>query len=268
MAPKTGAFVPDRDRSKPVKPTILLLSLPLALAAPPAAAQGSGDRDPTALAALDRMGAALRLRQAINVHADVTAEDALTTGEKLQYAGTVDIVARRPSAMKLAMRMGASERTLYFDGTTLTMAAPELHYYASVAAPGTIAEMLRMADERYGIEVPLADLFAWGTDPSSAAKLTSAFAAGSEQINGQTCDHYAIRQPGVDWQVWIRQGENALPCKLVITTRADASLPQYTAVYRWSDEPPPESGYAYDPPADAKAIAMHTLDRSKLQPGR
>ena len=251
-----------------MKTALLLLGLPLALAAPPAAAQGSGDRDPRALAALERMGAALRSHQAINVHADVTAEDALNTGEKLQYSGTVDIVARRPGAMRLTMRMGASERTLYYDGKTLTMAAPELNYYASVDAPPTIIEMLRMADERYGIEVPLADLFAWGSDPSAAAKLTSAFPAGSEQINGKTCDHYAMRQPGADWQVWIARGDDALPCKLVITTRADPSLPQYSATYRWSDQPPPEGGYTYSPPPEAKAIAMHALDRSKLQPGR
>ena len=253
---------------KTMKIQLLLLGVAFALTGPPAVAQGSGDRDPRALAALERMGAALRARQTVNVHADVTAEDALNTGEKLQYSGVVDIVARRPNAMKLSMRMGTSERTLYYDGKTLTMAAPELQYYASVAAPGTIAEMLRMADERYGIEVPLADLFAWGTDPRAAEKLTSAFPAGSERINGHSCDHYAMRQPGVDWQVWIRQGDNALPCKLVITTRADPSLPQYSATYRWSDEPPPEAGYTYDPPAEAKAIAMHALDRSKLQPGR
>lgn len=251
-----------------MKTALLLLSLPLALAAPPAVAQGSGDRDPQALAALERMGAALRSHQAINVHADVTAEDALNTGEKLQYSGTVDIVARRPNAMKLTMRMGSSERTLYYDGKTLTMVAPEMHYYASVAAPPTIREMLQMADERYGIEVPLADLFAWGSDPAGAAKLTSAFPAGSEKINGQTCDHYAMRQPGADWQVWIARGDDALPCKLVITTRADPSLPQYSATYRWSDEPPPDAGYTYSPPPEARAIAMHALDPSKLQPGR
>ena len=251
-----------------MKIALLILSLPLTLAAPPVVAQGSGDLDPRALAALERMGAALRSHQAINVHADVTAEDALNTGEKLQYSGTVDIVARRPNAMKLTMRMGASERTLYYDGKTLTMAAPEMNYYASVAAPPTIREMLQMADERYGIEVPLADLFAWGSDPAAAAKLTSAFPAGSEQINGRTCDHYAMRQPGADWQVWISRGDDALPCKLVITTRADPSLPQYSATYRWSDQPPPEAGYTYSPPPEAKAIAMHALDRSKLQPGR
>ena len=247
---------------------VRLALIPLALLAAPAATQGSGDRSPAALAALERMGAALRSHQHVNVHADVTAEDALNTGEKLQYAGTVDIVARRPNAMKLTMRMGSSERVLFYDGKTLTVTVPELNYYASVAAPGTIVEMLRMADERYGLEMPLADLFAWGSDPAMAAMLTSAFPAGTDVIGGQTCDHFAMRQPGVDWQVWIRRGSDALPCKLVITTRADPSLPQYTAVYRWSDQPPPEDGYTYTPGPDAKAIAMHSLDRSKLQPGR
>jgi hypothetical protein len=247
---------------------ISLALIPLTLLAAPTGAQGSGDKSPAALAALDRMGASLRARQNVNVHADVTAEDALNTGEKLQYAGTVDIVARRPNAMKLTMRMGSSERVLFYDGKTLTVTVPELNYYASVAAPGTIIEMLRMADERYGMEMPLADLFAWGSDPSLAAKLTSAFPAGTDTIGGQTCDHFAMRQPGVDWQVWIRRGNDALPCKLVITTRADPSLPQYTAVYRWSDEPPPQGGYTFNPGPDSKAIAMHSLDRSKLQPGR
>ena len=247
---------------------ISLALIPLALLATPAGAQGSGDRSPAALAALDRMGASLRARQNVNVHADVTAEDALNTGEKLQYAGTVDIVARRPNAMKLTMRMGSSHRVLFYDGKALTVTVPDQNYYATIAAPGTIAEMLRMADERYGLEMPLADLFAWGTDTTLAGKLTSAFAAGTDVIAGQTCDHYAMRQAGVDWQVWIRRGDEALPCKLVITTRADPSLPQYTAVYRWSDEAPPESGYIFSPGPESKAIAMHSLDRSKLQPGR
>jgi len=247
---------------------ISLALIPLALIAAPVGAQGSGDRSPAALAALDRMGASLRARQNVNVHADVTAEDALNTGEKLQYAGTVDIVARRPNAMKLTMRMGSSHRGLFYDGKALTVSVPDQNYYATIAAPGTIAEMLRMADERYGLEMPLADLFAWGTDPTLAGKLTSAFAAGTDVIAGQTCDHFAMRQAGVDWQVWIRRGDEALPCKLVITTRADPSLPQYTAVYRWSEETPPESGYTFSPGPESKAIAMHSLDRSKLQPGR
>src|SRR5688572_6595172 len=97
------------------------LVISFALAATPAAAQSPGAatsplRDAGALAALDRMGAALRSHQNVNVHADVTAEDVLTSGQKLQYGGTVDIVARRPDRMRMTTKMGTAERVLYFDG--------------------------------------------------------------------------------------------------------------------------------------------------------
>ena len=206
--------------------------------AAPAAAQDP--REPAALAALDRMGAALRSHQNVNVHADVTAEDVLTSGQKLQYGGTVDIVARRPDRIRMTQKMGKAERVLYFDGKNLTVASPKLGYYATAQSPGTIREMLTIAEDRYGMEVPLADLFDWGSNPSMAAKLTSAMYAGEETIGGQMCEHYAMRQQGLDWQVWIRKGQDALPCKLVLTKMSDPAMPQFSAVYSWSDQPPPE----------------------------
>ena len=234
------------------------LLIPLAIAAAPAAAQDA--RDPAAVAALERMGAALRSHQTVNVHSDVLVEDVLTSGQKLQYGGTVDIVARRPDRIRMTHKMGTSERVLYFDGKNLTVASPKLGYYATAQSPGTIKEMLTIAEDRYGMEVPLADLFDWGSKPSMAEGLTSAIAAGEEAIGGQMCEHYAMRQQGLDWQVWIRKGDNALPCKLVLTKMSDPAMPQFSAVYSWSDQPPADSeAYSYTPPAGAKPIGLGEL---------
>jgi hypothetical protein len=246
------------------------LALPLALAASASTAQSSASslKEPAAMAALDRMGAALAKKMEVNVHADVTAEDVLTSGQKLQYGGTVDIVARRPNQMRLSFKMGSAERILYFDGTTLTMSAPSLGFYASTAAPGTIGNMLKMAEEKYGLEVPLADLFMWSADPKLAAKVTSAISAGTEQIGGFNCEHYAARQDGVDWQIWIREGENALPCKLVITMTSDPAMPQFSSVYTWSDDPPPGAeAYAFVPPAGANPIVFGALKTNAASKG-
>ena len=235
-----------------------ILLAPIALSPAPAAAQDQ--REPTALAALDRMGAALRAQQSVNVHSEVTAEDVLTSGQKLQYGGTVDIVAQRPNRIRMTHKMGTSERVLYFDGQNLTVASPGLGYYATAQSPGTIKDMLALAEDRYGLEVPLADLFAWGSDPGMAAKLTSAISAGEETIGGQMCEHYAMRQQGLDWQVWIRKGDNALPCKLVLTKMSDPAMPQFSAVYSWSDQPPADGeAYTYTPPAGAKLIGLGEL---------
>ena len=115
-----------------------------------------------------------------------------------------------------------------------------------------------MAQDKYKIEVPLADLLMW--DAQSAAQVTSAISAGTDSIGGFNCDHYAMRQPGVDWQVWIRQGADALPCKVVITQTGDPAMPQFSAVYDWKSEPPPgPAAFSFAPPQGYGPMALGTI---------
>ncbi|HEY4079029.1 MAG TPA: DUF2092 domain-containing protein, partial [Rhizomicrobium sp.] len=65
--------------------------LPAAMSLPAhaqAAAQASSDVDADAMAALDRMGTALRSHKSFVVRSDVTKEEVLDDGQKLQYGGT------------------------------------------------------------------------------------------------------------------------------------------------------------------------------------
>jgi hypothetical protein len=216
--------------------------------------------DPDALAALEKMGAALRARNTFVMNADVTTEDVLDSGEKLQFAGTLEVQARRPDRFRLSAVSDLRDRQIYYDGKSVTVHAPKLGVYASFAAPATIAQTLQIARERYDIELPLADLFTWGTDVSAAAKLTSGFLVRPETIGGRSCNHYAFRQENVDWQIWIATAEPALPCKLVITNTEDDSRPQYTAVLRWSFPPTvAENVFAFAAPASSAKIVIVDL---------
>src|SRR5262245_15991952 len=78
---------------------------------PPAPA-AAPDVNPDALAALARMGAALRSKNVFAMKADVTKEEVLGSGEKLQFAGTLDISARRPDRFRMAMASDAQERQI------------------------------------------------------------------------------------------------------------------------------------------------------------
>jgi hypothetical protein len=225
----------------------------------PAQNPGAG-KDPDAIAALDRMGSALRKLQNFALHADVTRDEVLTTGQKLQFVGTVEIKARRPDGLRMDIKSDETERTFYYDGKNATLVSPRIGYYATFAAPPTIAETLKIASDRYGIETPMADLFAWGSDPAAVAKVQSAFMVGTETIRGQACDHYAMRQEGSDWEVWIRQGADALPCKLVITTTDDPSMPEFSAVYDWNPQQSfAASDFTFSPPANARKIAFGVI---------
>lgn len=223
--------------------------------APPA--QAANARDPITMAALNRMGAALRKLEKISAHVDITAEDVLISDQKLQYGGTAQILADRPAKLRMMLAVGQGQRQLYYDGKKVTLYAPQQNVYGVFPAPPTIHEMLKVAADKYDLEIPLADMFTWGQDPGLEARVIEAFPVGEENIGGQACEHHAVRQDLVDWQIWIRKGENALPCKLVITNTADPAMPQYTAVYRWDPAPTIDpAAFAFKAPQGANQIVF------------
>src|SRR6185295_7579263 len=96
-----------------------------------------------------------------------------------------------------------------------------------------------------------------GGPQSKDSTITSAMVIGPSQVGGVTCGHYAFRQPGLDWQIWIQQGDYPLPRKLVLTTLTDEARPQHTAVYTWNATPSfNDAAFTFDPPSDAQKIVF------------
>ena len=72
-----------------------------------------------------------------------------------------------------------------------------------------------------------------------------------------TCEQYAFRQEGLDWQLWMQQGDYPLPRRLVITTLTDEARPQYSSVLTWNLAPSfNEEAFKFDPPKDAQKIVL------------
>jgi hypothetical protein len=80
--------------------------------------------DADALAALSKMGEALRALNAFTLTADVTTEQVLDSGQKLQYSGDLKIEAQRPSGFKIYMALDHREREIYYDGSRSPCSRP------------------------------------------------------------------------------------------------------------------------------------------------
>jgi len=213
--------------------------------------------NPGAIEALKSMGAYLHTLKSFTVHADSTTDEVLESGQKVQFAGTVDLRARLPDRLRMDVKSDRKQRELYYNGKTVTQFAPRIKYYGSVAAPGTVRETLTAAATKYDLNVPLADLFYWGTDQAGIADIKSAIYIGPSQVGGLECDHYAFRQEGVDWQLWIRSGKTPLPCKLVVTTLDLPSQPQVATTLRWDlKSPVDDKAFNFVPPKGAQKIEI------------
>ncbi|RYZ41924.1 MAG: DUF2092 domain-containing protein [Myxococcaceae bacterium] len=213
--------------------------------------------EPQAVAALERMGTFLREQRTFEVTARTTTDEILDNGQKIQFSGTADIRARRPDRLRVDSASDLKQRQYFYDGKRFTVNGPGSGFYASFDAPPTLAKTLEAAEQRYGVELPLVDLFHWGTDKASVRKLQSALYVGPATVEGVATDQYAFRQGDVDWQVWIEKGDRPVPRKLVITSVQEPSQPQHVALLDWNLKPSfDETVFDFNPPKDAHRIAF------------
>ena len=216
---------------------------------------------PEAINALTKMGGFLRTLKTFAVRADTTIDEVLDTGQKVQLDSTVDLRVRRPDRLRADVSSARMQRQFFYDGKRLTLYGARVKYYATVPTPPTIQETVRVAEQKYGLVFPLADLFHWGTDEARSGDITGAIVVGPSRIGGVECDQYAFREEAVDWQIWIEKGKTPLPRKLVITTRQEEGQPQYVAVLRWDLAPKlDDQTFMFVPPKDARRIVFRTTE--------
>jgi hypothetical protein len=231
------------------------------LNAQPASAPGSAPAanpvDPAAVQSLKDMGAYLQTLKRFQVSTDLTAERVLADGQKLQHTAAAEMQVERPNKLRVTMRSSRSERELIYDGKVVTLYTPAQKYYSSVSFTDPLGELVSRLKEKYEVELPLYDMFVWGTPAATFDQIDSAMNAGQDFIGDDLCDHYAFRQGLFDWQIWITAGSKPLPRKLVITSRADDARPQSVSLIEWNLKPTfAESVFKFTPPKGAKAIEI------------
>jgi len=220
--------------------TILMLGLlAISAASPPVMAQPAPTNavDPASIQALRDMGAYLQTLKRFRVSTELTGERVLADGQKLSHTATADIDVERPNKLRALMHSARSERQIFYDGSTVTLFSPAQKYYSTVEFTGSLGELINRLRERFGVEVPLSDVFLWGTPAAPLDKIESAMNAGQDYVGEELCDHYAFRQANADWQIWIATGSRPLPRKVVITNRTDEARPQSTSLIDWNLKP-------------------------------
>jgi hypothetical protein len=246
-----------------VKTILVLGLLALSVAAPGAQAQPAGAApaanavDPASIQALKDMGAYLQTLQRFRVVNELTGERVIADGQKLQHTAWAAMDVQRPNKVHIVMRSPRTERAIIYDGKTVTLYTPAQKYYSTVAFNGNLGALIDRLEERYGVQLPLQDLFRFGTPAAPLDTIESAMNAGQDFVGRDVCDHYAFRQGTLDWQLWIKTGSTPLPRKLVITNRADEAHPQSISLIDWQVQPAfKDAIFTFTPPKGATKIEL------------
>jgi hypothetical protein len=75
-------------------------------------------------------------------------------------------------------------------------------------------------------------------------------------IAGKPADHLAARTADIDFQIWLAQGEQPLPLRVVLTYKKEVGQPQFRAnLNDWNLAPKiDEAALAFSPPAGAETV--------------
>lgn len=220
-----------------------------------APAEAADDIQPKVIEEMERMATFLRGLDQYRLTAHTTHDDVLAGDLKVEINSAVSYLVRMPNRMRLDMRSDQQARVYYYNGSTVTQYAPDLGFYSVFEAAPTIQETIELANQKYDVHIPLADLFLWGTEKSNIDSLSIAYFVGESRINGQTCNHFAFRTEGVDFQVWIAKRGDPLPCRLVLDAASDPVRPHYAATLTWNLDPLiVDSLFSFAPPAGVTEI--------------
>lgn len=218
--------------------------------------------DAEALAAMGKMATYLRTLQSFQIVAATQRDEVDIFGQLLTFGGQTTYKVKSPSAFVIDVVEDHKARQYIYDGTSLTVFAPRMGYYAKFAAPPTTQQTLEAAYLQYGIVVPLDDLFTWSAGETSHKNLSAANVVGPAKIAGQDTMQYAFRQPGIDWQIWITSGDKPLPVQLVIVASNDPARPRSRATLTWDTAQPfAADTFVFTPPANAQQISIRSVAR-------
>src|SRR5262249_54848694 len=158
-------------------------------------------------------------------------DDVLPTGQKVQYAAAEDIAVRRPSRVYTEYQGDLGAKQFWYDGKSVTMYDTGANVWATTPVPAKIDAALDDLMKKHGFSPPLSDLLY--SDPYAILKPHAQFGLymGTSDVDGTRCHHLAFVDKEIDWQLWVEDGTEVVPCKMLITYKSLPGSPQFQATF-------------------------------------
>ena len=226
------------------------------------------DIEQKALDLLDDMSSYLALAKTMTFSVK-TMVDASVKGQLLNFFTNSHVTVKQPNKLKVLTKSDSKPNEFYFNGKTMITYSPRDKLYAVMDAPATLDELFPFAMEKAGVHTTFSDILT--SDPYSylTADLISAFWAGQSHIEGILCDHIALKEKGLEYQIWIAAGDKPLPIMMTMTYTDLPEKPRFILHYsNWKlDVPVAKDAFLFKKPAGAGKIAYQPVKAADIDGG-
>jgi hypothetical protein len=184
------------------------------------------------------------------------------SGQKIEFGEVRKLTLVRPDRLHIEVERSDGEKSsVIFNGKDLTVYTAKNNFYSTVSKPGNVDQVIQYAVDDLKIRVPLATMLLSTLSSELDNLVVSADYVETTTITDVPCDHVAARTSrGVDFQVWIAQGSEPLPRRVVITYIDEPGQPQFRAdLSNWNLAPEASDDlFTFTPPDGAERIQFLT----------
>ena len=181
------------------------------------------------------------------------------SGQKIEFSEKRTITVARPDRLRIDVEESNADRQmLLFDGKELTVATPSRNVYARTPRPGSLDDAVDYFVSDLGMKVPFSVLLKTTAPQELDRKTQTVDYVERTTIFGAPAHHLSGRTASVDYQIWIADGDQPLPQRLVLTYRKEKGQPQFRAQFSdWNTAAvTPASLFEFVPPAGMHKITF------------
>ena len=217
---------------------------------------------------LMRMAGYLGGAQAYSVSLRSGYDAVQASGQKIEFNETRKITLARPDKLRVEGERSDGAKTLtVFNGKEIVLVDAARNVYATSPQPGSIDDSVVYFVKDLGMRLPLGVMLMSRMPAEFEARVKTIDYVEKTSILGAPAHHLAARGDGIDFQVWVADGDKPVPLRVVITYRKSPGQPQFWAQFAdWNLAPAVNDAmFTAQVPAGAQKIAFAAqLPRMKV----
>jgi len=181
------------------------------------------------------------------------------SGQKIEFAENRNVTISRPNGLRVELEESDGQKHLIlYDGKDITVFSPNQNVYAQATKPGGIDEAVMYFLRDLHMRLPLAAMVLSRFPQEVESRLQALDYVEKTTMNGKPVHHLVGGTETVDFQVWVEEGDQPLPLRIVLTYKLEEGQPQFRAQFTdWNLAPKiSENEFTFSPPPGAHKIAF------------